>query len=33
MREAVRSCEALAMTTDSSVDSADGTTQTEVMDD
>ena len=32
VREPVRSCEALAMSTDSSVDFGDGTTQTEVMD-
>lgn len=31
VREAVRSCEALAMSTDSSVDAGDGTKQTEVM--
>ena len=31
VREAVKSCEALAMSTDSSVDTGDGTTQTEVM--
>ena len=31
VREAVRSCEALAMSTDSSVDAGDGTTKTEVM--
>jgi hypothetical protein len=31
VREAVMSCEALAMSTDSFVDAGDGTTQTEVM--